>query len=446
MARVITMPKFGLSMETGTVTAWLKKLGDRVEKGEPLVEIETDKITAEFESPESGHLLKIIVEEGSQAEVKEPICVIGEKGETVDSIQAGAAPDIPPPEATASPADTWSSVGAAAARPVISPLARKLAAESGIDPAALKGTGPGGRIVKEDVEAAMVSRKSSAESAVSRKAERIPISPRARKLMAERGLDSSQFQSLKRERITESDVLEYLNQQSSAPPSSPVPAPTEEKRELSGMRKRIAERMSLSKRTIPHFYLRVAVDGSAMIRMRQSLPFKPTYNDMIIKACAAAMAEFPEVNVSFVDNVVLKHADCNIGLAASLARGLIVPVVRSAQAKSLKEIAAVTADFILQARADKLTLDDVTGGTFTVTSLGTHPIDEFSAIINPPESAIIAVGRILDQPVVVDKQVVVRPTVKLTLSVDHRIIDGMLAAQFLSRIKELLEAGHLLEA
>jgi pyruvate dehydrogenase E2 component (dihydrolipoamide acetyltransferase) len=255
-----------------------------------------------------------------------------------------------------------------------------------------------------------------------------------------RGIDPLAFQSVKKERITESDVQRYLNDLPLAPRSSPVPAEAE-KVELTGIRKRIADRMSLSKKTIPHFYLRVAVDATAMIRMHQSLPFKPSYNDMLIKACAMAMVEFPDVNVSIVENTISKHHNCNIGLAVSLGKGLIVPVVHAAEAKSLEAIGALTADLVARGRAGKLTLDEVTGGAFTVTSLGVHPIEEFSAIINPPESAILAVGRILSQPVVVGQQVVPGNVVKLTLSVDHRIIDGMLAAEFLSRIKGLLEAG-----
>lgn len=398
MARVITMPKFGLTMETGKVTAWLKHPGDRVEKGELLAEIETDKITTEFESPESGYLLKVIVEEGSEARVKEPICLIGKEGETTD-------------------------LATVAGQPSPSPSGQE------------QGTG------LATIGGALASEAPAIAGIASRRLEGPTISPRARKLMAEKAIDPSAFQSLKKERITESDVQKYLRELPSAPPSSPVLAEAFENGRLTGIRKRIAERMSRSKKTIPHFYLRAAVDATAMISMHRTLLFKPAYNDMIIKACAMAMVEFPDVNVSLVDNVISKHHNCNIGLAVSLDNGLIVPVVHGAQTRSLEAISALTTDLIARARAGKLGRDEVTGGTFTVTSLGAHPIEEFNAIINPPESAILAVGRILSQPVVVGQQVVPGHVVKLTLSVDHQIIDGMLAAEFLSRIKELLEVG-----
>lgn len=398
MARVIAMPKFGLTMETGRVTAWLKHPGDRVEKGERLAEIETDKISAEFESPESGYLLKVIVEEGNEARVREAICVIGEVGETTDPVTA---------------------VG----QHVASPLERE------------QGSG------WVTIEGAIASEAPGISGLVSRKREGPIASPRARKLMEDKGVDASVFQSLKKGRVTEADVRRYLGELLPTPPSPPALPKAVEKGEISGIRKRVAGRMSLSKQTIPHFYLRVAVDATAMIRLHRTLPFKPAYNDLIIKACSMAMVEFPDVNVSIVDNIISRHQNCNVGLAVSLDQGLIVPVVHAAQVKSLEAISILTNDLILRARVGKLTLDDVTGGTFTITSLGVHPIEEFSAIINIPEAAILAVGRILLQPVVVGQQIVPGHVLKLTLSVDHRIIDGRLAAQFLSCIKELLEAG-----
>lgn len=397
MAKVITMPKFGLTMETGKVAAWLKHPGDQVEKGEILAEIETDKIAAEFESPESGYLLRIIVEEGREVRVKEPICLIGEQGETTD---------------------------------LVSIAGQRISSSSDAE----QGSG------SATTEGALASESPPFGDAPARKRGEPVISPRARKLMMARGIDPLAFQSVKKERITESDVQRYLNDSPPAPRSLPAPAEGE-RVELTAIRKRIADRMILSKQTIPHFYLRVALDAAAMIRMHQSLVFKPAYNDMIIKACAMAMIEFPDVNVSLVDNIISKHHSCNIGLAVSVGNGLIVPVVHAAESKSLEAIGASTADLVARARAGKLTLDEVTDGTFTVTSLGVHPIEEFSAIINPPESAILAVGRILSQPIVVGQQVLPGSVLKLTLSVDHRIIDGMLAAEFLSRIKGLLEAG-----
>jgi pyruvate dehydrogenase E2 component (dihydrolipoamide acetyltransferase) len=204
--------------------------------------------------------------------------------------------------------------------------------------------------------------------------------------------------------------------------------------------------MSLSKSTIPHFYLRCTVDAAAMISMRRTLPFKPAYNDIVIKAVAMTLNEIPQVNVSFVNNNLVRHPHCNVGLAVNLDNGLIVPVVASAQTLSLARISALTADLITRARTNKLSPDEIRGGTFTVTSLGTYPIEEFGAIINPPEAAILAVGKITEKPVAVEGKVVVRPEAVLTLSVDHRIIDGVLAAQFLTRIKELLESGYPLMA
>jgi pyruvate dehydrogenase E2 component (dihydrolipoamide acetyltransferase) len=425
MAAVITMPKFGLTMETGTVTAWYKKVGEKIEKGELLAEIETDKITNQFESPHAGFLLGVIVAEGGQARVREPICMIGEQNETVDlkPVNEGLSKV---PATAAAPVNERSAGVSGNGRIPVSPVARKLADEHGIDLSSITGSGPGGRIIREDIEAAIASRKTAA-SAARPAARGVPISPRARKLIAEKGLDPSAFASSGTTRVTEEDVLRYLERMEGSRVA------------LAGVRRIIAERMSMSKRTIPHFYLRVCVDASEMVKMRQSLDFAPAYNDMIIKAAALSMKEHPRVNARYTEKEIVVLNECNIGLAVSLEDGLIVPVVQGAQNKTLRKISEETKSLIDRARAGTLGPDDVTGGTCTLTNLGMFGIDEFMAIINPPESAIMAAGQIKDAVVAVDKQVVVRPQMILTLSVDHRVIDGSLAARFLGRIKQLLE-------
>ncbi|MBN1675603.1 MAG: 2-oxo acid dehydrogenase subunit E2 [Kiritimatiellae bacterium] len=395
MAKTIGMPKFGLTMETGVVNKWLKRVGDRVEKGDALVEISTDKIVNEYESPHSGYLLRILLDEGQEAKVLDPICVLGEQGEPVAdeaapaaAPRAQAAPAAPAPETAAAPARAGQRV---------SPLARKLAGKHGIDLASVQGTGPNGRILKEDVEKAIRSGPAPAPAAA-------------------------------------------------APGPAPAPAGGETVEPMSEMRRIIAERLSQSKREIPHFYLKMPVDMSRALALKEDFALeqekrgtKITVTHVILAAVARTLAEFPEVNVSCRANASVRHAQVNVGLAVDIPGGLIVPVVKDADRKPFAELAAAANDLVARARAGKLDLAEITGGTFTITNMGMYGVTEFNAIINPPEAAILAVGAIRQEPVVEQGALVPKPMMTLTLSVDHRVIDGGLGARFLGRVRQLLE-------
>lgn len=392
MSRTIGMPKFGLTMETGLVSKWLKAEGDRVERGESLLEIATDKIVNEYESPHSGYLLQILVPEGQEAKVTEPICVLGEKGEKVDS----PAPAPKPNGAATTPKGVSAKPPAPAQKVRVSPLARKLAEKHGLDLTTIQGTGPRGRIVKDDVEHAL--------------------------------------------------------QAGPTPSSVPTPAaPRPGVTPMSKTRRLIAERLSTSKREIPHFYLKIPVDMTrakatkADLATAKATPAeKVTLTHLILSATAKALREIPGMTVSFSPEGVVHHDAVNVGLAVDVPAGLIVPVVREADAKPFRELVTAANNLVAKARDGKLALEEISGGTFTITNMGMYGITEFAAIINPPEAAILAVGAIQDTAVAQAGELCVKPIMILTLSVDHRIIDGALGARFLNRLKELLEHPALL--
>jgi len=386
MANIFEIPKLGLTMEKGVLTRWRKKEGEYIEKGEVLFDLETDKISSEVESKESGFLLKILVQEGEEAKVLMPACIIGNKDENIEEMMKSSSSGVEKPETSVrgggaqkeSTAETKkrSSDG----KIKISPLARRLAREHGVDISKIQPSGADGRIVKEDV------------------------------LLAVQGSDNESSM------LTEDEV-----------------------HPLSGMRKIIAERMSESKSKIPHVYFKTTVDATSMIAIREESGFKTSYNAMIVKAVSEAIKLLPDINASCVDGAIHKKKSVNIGLAVSLDRGLVVPVIKNSESKTLLEIKNETDRLILKARENKLELDDVQGGTFTVSNLGIYDIDEFTAIINPPESGILAVGKIEERVHVKDGMIGVRPEMTLVLSVDHRTIDGAYAARFLGEIKQKLE-------
>ena len=387
MAKIVEVPKLGLTMERGVVTNWRKREGEYVKKGEVLFELETDKINSEVESPDDGFVLKILINEGEEADVLVPACIIGKKGETIDeylksSPSAGRVQKESEDKKKeyVKGKDTIIDDGIIK----ISPLAKRLAGEHGIDITRVKPSGADGRIVKDDIFAAI----SESDDAAGYKKEQ--------------------------------DIYQ-----------------------LTGIRKVIAQKMYESKRTIPHVYFRTTVDASNMIATRERYDDKPSFNDIIIKAVGVAIEKFPDVNVSFIDDKIFKHKEINIGLAVSLEKGLVVPVVKNVDMKSVEEIKKETRRLIEKARGNKLEINEVHDGTFTISNLGMFEIDEFSAIINPPESAILAVGRIQKRVCVNEGKIEVRPEVFLTLSVDHRTVDGEYAARFLETIKRVLETVEL---
>jgi len=439
MAQVITMPKLSDTMTVGTLVKWLKKEGDAVKFGDLLAEIETDKATMEFESFADGVILKLYAPAGSQVEIGAPLCAVGAAGETAPEAPAPAAApkaeekkaeapaQTPPPSTTAKPAETAAPApaptptpapAAAPAAPVraagerikISPLARKLAAEKGLDPALIKGTGPGGRIVRADVLAA--------EKAGTAK---IGSKPAAGGALPSGG--------------------------------GFFKGPIQEERAVavSTMRGVIAKRLVESKQTNPHFYLEIEVDAEPLAALRAQLNaglekqgVKLSVNDLILKASAEALRRVPDVNASWEGNQIRYFGAAHVSFAVALPDGLITPVIRDAHEKSVFEISKEAKSLGKLAKDKKLKPEQFTGGTFCVSNLGMMGIPKFLPIINPPNAAILGVGTSVQKPVVKNGQIVVGTTMTLTLSCDHRVVDGAVGAQFLGALKQLIESPALL--
>jgi pyruvate dehydrogenase E2 component (dihydrolipoamide acetyltransferase) len=434
----VVMPKLSDMMEEGKILAWSKKMGDEIKKGDPLAEVETEKVNIEIESFFTGTLLEILVPAGSSVPVGTPIAHIGTPGEvptnqlskagaTEKEIVAAQMNSIAPPSAT--------TVIANASQPVTptnnsrikaSPLARRLAEEHHIDLSMVRGSGPEGRIVKEDIEAVLVTAQ----------AQPAPIS------VAEAA------QSVSQPPVT--DVTQATPAQPAQPQSQSVVATGDvEIVPLSNMRRTIARRLQESMQTTPHFYVTMAMDATRLNELRQQLnhalesqhnELRISFNDLIVLAVARTLTQRPEINASFDGDRILRHKSVHIGVAVALDTGLIVPVVRDANKRSITDLAKEIRRLADAARTSKLRPDEFTGGTFTISNLGMLGVEDFTAIINPPESAILAVGAIVPTPVVVDGQIVVRDQIKMTLSADHRAIDGAQAAYFMRDLKQLIEA------
>ncbi|CUU04900.1 MAG: 2-oxo acid dehydrogenase subunit E2 [Fimbriimonadales bacterium] len=402
----IIMPKMGDAMEEGTLVRWLKQEGDAVKEGEPIAEIATDKATIEIEAPGSGILKGIRVPEGAVVPINTPLAYIVAEGESVPT--EGTTPATPPAAAKEAPAPA--TPPAAVSQPVstdgdrvkASPLARKIAREHGIDLRLIQGTGPQGRIVERDVLAYLEAQKAA------------PTPPPA---------------------------------PAPAPVPTPVPAPAVAGRTepLSRLRQITAQRTTEAKQTIPHFYLTMEIDMEEALALRAKLneadeSLRVSVNDMIVKACAVALEKFPMVNASFQNNQLVYPDGIHIGIAIAVDEGLLVGVVRHCEQKSLRRIAQEAQTLVQKARDGKLMPDEMTGNTFTVSNLGMFGIDEFSAIINPPASAILAVGAVKKVPVVADDgSIVARSRMRVTLSCDHRVFDGATGARFLQELKRVLE-------
>jgi pyruvate dehydrogenase E2 component (dihydrolipoamide acetyltransferase) len=424
MAAEFIMPQLGLTMTEGTITKWFKNIGDKVAVGDILVEIETDKISNQMESTLEGVLLDILAPEGTIAPVLAAIAIIGKPGEKV--VRAvNAAPQAK--AVTAAVADIPAKNAAAPAggeRLKASPLAKKIAKDKGLDLALITGTGPGGRVVERDVLAFTVQSK-------------VKASPLAAKVAAEHGVDLAGIS--KEGRIMKEDVLAAIPRRTAAAPAQSGP--------LTGIRKVISERLTRSWQTVPHVTLTVEADMSEAKRLRENFArngIKISFTDIIARCVAAALVEFPMVNNSLIEGQIINNKNVNVGIAVALDNGLIVPVIRDADRKSLQAISAELSSLGDRARHGKLLPDDYTGGTFTISNLGMHGVDHFSPIINPPESAILGICRIVERPVVVNAAVTVRPMMNLCLSFDHRLIDGALAAQFMARVRQFVEQPLLL--
>ncbi len=438
----IVMQKLG-DMEEGKILNWLKKEGDPIKKGEPVAEIETDKVNIEMESFVEGTLRKILVPAGQSVPVGAEIALVGDPNEPLE--QAPAAPAqsaAPKPER-------------AQARPAPAPMREAERVTSTPAPA------PGGNGRAAPAPAPQPQPVAQARIGAAVEGERIFISPIARRIAAEHNLDVSQIQGTgPNGRIIREDVEAFMRQQPAAPaapmpafapaPAMPAAQPGEEVEAipLTAMRKTIARRLASSMQQAPHFYVTMSIDMGKAAALRDQInafaqteaePIKVSFNDLITKAVARALTRMPQVNVSFNGENLLLKKRVNIGLAVALEQGLIVPVIRDADKKGILEIAREASRLIDAARNNKLKPEEFQGGTFSISNMGMYGVDEFTAVINPPESAILAVGAIIPTPVVVDGQVVVRDRMKVTLSVDHRAIDGATAARFLQEVKRLLE-------
>jgi pyruvate dehydrogenase E2 component (dihydrolipoamide acetyltransferase) len=369
----VVMPRLSLTMKTGTVVQWFKKEGEPVQKGEPLVEVLSEKVTYDVEAPESGVLRKILAFEGTDVPVAESIGLIAAPDEQIQETQVTVATT----EETIVPAVPEKELTEIEERVVASPAAKRLAREHEVDLSKVVGTGPEGRIVEDDVK---------------RLVEAVAGAPRVREVIP-----------------------------------------------LTGIRKTTAERLSKSFQTAPHSTVSMDVDMTEARRLHEET--QASYTDILVKAVAEVLKEHVIINSTLDGEQIKVYEDINVGVAVATEKGLVVPVVHNADRLSLKEISSVVKSLVEKAREGKLTKEDLTGGTFTVTNLGMYGVDFFIPIINPPETAILGVGRVAEKPVVVDKIVVVKPVMNLSLAYDHRVVDGVPAAQFLRRVKQLLETA-----
>ncbi len=451
MASVIIMPKQGLLMEEGTITKWLAKEGEQTTEGAPLFEMETDKLTITMDSTATGTVLKILHPEGDTVPITQPIAIVGEPGEDISGL-LGDAPAATPRAAEKPRASAAEAAPAAAPVPAVehapgervfsSPRARLRAEENGVDIAAVPGSGPDGLVVERDVQNYIANQPA--------------VTPLAANQARIQGIDLSGLTGTgPNGKITTEDLHIASAAVEPAPAAEPIPGQLTRgtrTEAMSGMRKVISRNMLTSKSTNAQTNHRMVVDMTAAVALRRqykALGIKISYNDIIVRACAKALQDFPIVNASVDGSDIVYHDYVNIGTAVSVPGGLIVPVIRDADIIGLTGIAAKSAELIEKAREGRLTEADYHGGTFTVSSLGMFDLDDFVAIINPPESAILAVGKIAKTPVVVtddesEDQVVIKSMCALCLSYDHRIIDGAEAAKFLQKLKSYLQNPILL--
>jgi len=455
----VQMPRLSDSMETGKILRWLKKEGEEVKKGEPLVEIESDKANIEVEAYASGKLSKIVVPEGESAPIGAVIAEIGGDGEASSQAEKPAAPKEQPE--TAEPKQKGKAPGAEAPKPQATNAEAHVAqAEKAMATSAKKqDAGPeagggeqypqGGPDDRTEVgAAAQAALNVIRRPAEQQDGERQKVSPVARRLAEEQGVDLSRVTgSGPGGRITKEDV-EAAAHRGPTPSPKPTARPKAEVEvvELSKMQATIAMRLAQSKFSAPHFYVTSEIAMDDAVRLRQMFNEAVgkdeaiSINDLVVKAVALALTKFPEVNASWADGRIERKRDVNIGIAVGLPDRLIVPVLRNADQKPLKDIARESKQLIERARSNKAAAQDYVGNTFSISNLGMYDVDQFTAIINPPDSGILAVGSIEDKPVVKDGQVVPGKRMRVTLSVDHRVFYGVTAAQFLQEVKRLLQS------
>ncbi len=433
MAEVVRMPRMSDTMEEGVIVAWLKQEGDEVESGETLAEVETDKATMELDSYSDGILLHIAVKEGP-VPINGVIAVIGEKGEDWKAAIEAAGGDVgastatePTPEPVAQPATSTAAPAVAEAasdgsRIKASPLAKSMAREAGVDLSTLKGSGDQGRIVKKDVEAVIGSARPSSTPSVA-------PPPAARPVVATSPAAAPATPVSDKPAV---QAFAFSGADSSKPET------------VSQMRKAIAKSVVANKFSAPHFYLTINMDMEKAIAARKQMneiaPTKISFNDLVIKAAAAALQQHPYINASWLEpNQINFHQHIHVGVAVATPDGLLLPVIRNANMKSLSQINVEVKEKAGLARIKKLPLEDMQGSTFMISNLGMFGIEEFTAIISQPNACSLAVGTIVDTPVVKDGEVVPGKMMKVTLSCDHRVVDGAIGAQFLQTFKAIME-------
>jgi pyruvate dehydrogenase E2 component (dihydrolipoamide acetyltransferase) len=433
----ILLPKMGNSVEEAEIVKWFKKEGDAVETGDPLFSIQTDKAEVECESTASGILRKILVPEGVEVPVLTVVALVGDADEALPDNMGAPSASAPAAQvsapiagpAAAAPAAPVSPGTGATGKSPVSPRARKAAEALGINPATLSGSGVGGRVMEQDVLAS------------ARSGGAVKITPTARRMAENAGLSVAQLSGTGiGGKITKADIARSLEQGiAQAAPEAKEGIRTVP---LSPMRRIIADRMCASKYSAPHYYITVEVDMSAAKNFRAAnRSFKVSYNDLVLFATARALRSFPAVNARWCGDFIEELSEVNLGMAVALPTGLIVPVIRNAHLLSLEGLSSTAKALAEKAQTGKLLPDDYQGNSFTVSNLGAFGVDQFTAIINQPDSAILAVGQMKDRAVVIDGGIHIRPVMKLTLSSDHRVIDGAVAAQFMSHLKSILEEG-----
>ena len=424
MAKDVIMPALGMAQETGTLIQWLKSAGDSVTKGEPLMEIETDKATVEIEAPASGILSSIIAQAGDVIPVGQRIALILAPGE-VDSetpLHARSAPaSSPKSDSTSQPLTA-------------TPVAARLAAEYNLDITQIKPTS--GQIRKEDVLAFLKEEGGRMKDEAS-SSSHVLASPKARRLAQERGIDLNTITGTGPNGAVIVSNLPVSN--------SPVSLPNNEGETLTTTRiwRIMVQRLTQAWTTIPHFYLIREVNASRLVAWREKVQNnsaeKITFTDLFVRLTAVALRKYPRLNASWQNDNIILNADINIGLAVAVEDGLVVPVMHRADELNLAQLSARRSEIVARAQAGKLSLDDLSGGTFTISNLGMYGVDAFNAIVNPPQAAILAVSRIADRVVALNGQPAVQPMLTFSLSCDHRVVDGARGAQFLQTLADLVE-------
>ncbi len=431
MAKDVIMPALGMAQETGTLLQWLKNPGDAIAKGEPLMEIETDKATVEVEAPASGVLASITAHPGDVIPVGQRIAIILAQGET--------EPAVAPVESASTPElDAELVIASNAPAVTATPVAARMAAEHDLNLAQIKPNG--GRVQKEDVLAYLASRAKPPEP------DRKLASPKAKRLAQERDLDLHAIPGSGPDgAVIAADVLAYTPASiQAAGASSPAQAPAEsETLAASHTWRLMAERVMQSWSTIPQFHLERAVNAARLMTWREEAQRRGleriTYTDLLVKLAAAALRQHPRLNASWQNDDILSNPEINISIAVALEDGLVVPVIHRADQLGLGELATRRLDLAAKAKAKKLSIDDLSRGTFTISNLGMYGVDSFTAIINPPQAAILAISRIADQVVALNGAPSVQPMMTLSLTCDHRVVDGARGAQFLQTLADLIE-------